>query len=200
MRSLVLIIAALLVSAQAWAADCTPEQLVRIRFSTLLPGGNPQSFAAQPKTLYRQGAKYGRIEELPDLLRGVHQLIVVSEPDIWVVNLAKRTGQHLVDPGPTFFFRAPLMTEKGSPFFTGLEFGCEIDYVKATGATQTRTGNGAAQYLATQGTESIVVSTTAGTDRVDSVRFMRDGKEVVTIRYLEYERLQPSTEIGRAHV
>src|SRR5262245_35832646 len=84
----------------ATAADCTPHKMVRITYANVAPGLDPRSFAAQPKTLYRLGSKYGRIEERADAVRGVHGLVVVQEPDIWTIDLMKRVGQHIVDAGP----------------------------------------------------------------------------------------------------
>src|SRR5712692_8492024 len=105
-----LIIMALLVlpASVAWAAECAPEKMVRIVTRDATPGIDPQSFAALPKTLYRVGNARGRVEEMPDAARGVHGLIVVNEPDGWIVNLHDKSGRHVVDPGPSLIFRAPI--------------------------------------------------------------------------------------------
>src|SRR2546427_390751 len=73
-----LIIMALLVlpASLAWAAECAPEKMVRIVTRDATPGIDPQSFAALPKTLYRIGNARGRVEEMPDAARGVHDLLV----------------------------------------------------------------------------------------------------------------------------
>ena len=44
-------------------ADCAPEKMVRIVVRDATPGVDPDSFAAQPKTIYRLGSKYARTEE-----------------------------------------------------------------------------------------------------------------------------------------
>lgn len=182
-------LASLLVAHPAFAADCTPAQMVRIVYANSAPGIDPSSFAAQPKTLYRSGAKYGRIEERPDVPHRVHGLMVVHEPDVWMVNLLAKAGQHIVDPGPTFFFRAPLITG-ASPFFSGMEFGCEAAYMKSVGAaapTQvTHEGRPAVSYEATQGTERIALLVDASTRHPLRARFTRGTTEVATVRYLEY--------------
>ena len=180
----------LLVGANASAADCTPAQMIKIRYSNDVPGADPRSFAKQPKTLYRLGAKYGLIEELPDEPNRIHGLIVVSEPDIWIVNLAQNTGQHLVDGGPTYFFRAPVLSDAGSAFLSGLEFGCELAYMRAAGATaskRTSAGRPSWEYGVSRDAEAIIVTTDPDSERPRTVRFVRAGKEILTVRYLEYQ-------------
>ena len=178
--------------ADALAADCTPSQMLKIRYSNDAPGVSQQTFAAQPKTLYRLGAQYGRIEELPDEPNGIHALIVVSEPDIWIVNLAQKSGRHIVDSGPTYFFRAPLFSDPGSPFLSGMEFGCERAYMRAAGATNPKrvsiAGPALWQYDVTRGREAISLTTEVGSDRPQTVRFSRAGKELLTVHYLEYQQ------------
>jgi hypothetical protein len=101
------------------------------------------SFAAQPRTMYRAGTRYCRIEELPDTEHGIHGLVVVSEPDEWLINLLPKTARHLVDPGPTFNCRLPVFVS-GEDIksavdtrsqLIGLEFGREPAYFEGKGAT-----------------------------------------------------------------
>jgi hypothetical protein len=101
----------------------------------------PDSFAARPKTMYRAGTQYCRVEEAPDPERGIHGLLIVNEPDAWMVNLVTRTAQHMVDPGPTFNCRLPVFAGwlKDAPGdaarqIAGLEFGYELEYFKRNGA------------------------------------------------------------------
>ena len=56
---------------------------------------------AQPKVLYRSGRLHLRDEQPPDPDQGRHMLVVVSAPDVWIVNRADATGRHFVDPDPT---------------------------------------------------------------------------------------------------
>src|ERR1700730_2128721 len=67
-----------------------------------------ESFAAKPKVMYRAGTGYCRTEELPDPEHGIHGLMILNEPDAWMVNLLTKTAQHFVDPGPTFHCRMPI--------------------------------------------------------------------------------------------
>ncbi len=100
------------------------------------------SFAAKPKVMYRAGNRYCRTEEQPDPDHGIHGLVIVNEPDAWMINLATNTGQHMVDPGPTFNCRMPIFAEEAADFpdeerkqIAGLEFGLELEFFKGKGAT-----------------------------------------------------------------
>jgi hypothetical protein len=92
-----------------------------------IPAG---SFATKPKVMYRSGSQYCRIEEAPDPDNGIHGLMVINEPDAWMVNLMNKTAKHMVDPGPLLNCHLPIFpdTEKD------LEFGFELEYFKSRGA------------------------------------------------------------------
>lgn len=100
-----------------------------------------ESFAAKPKVVYRAGAVYCRTEEVPDTEHGIHGLMIISEPDVWMVNLLSKTAQHFTDPGPTFNCRMPMFgggqvksaTDANQPLLQ-LEFGRELAYFKDKGA------------------------------------------------------------------
>jgi len=101
------------------------------------------SFAAKPKVIYRAGNRYCRTEELPDLERGIHGLMILNEPDAWMVNLITKTAQHFVDSGPTFschlpIFRGPQVKSAADmkDSLLELEFGQELSYFKGKGAAQ----------------------------------------------------------------
>jgi hypothetical protein len=82
------------------AVECAPTRLLRIVTRVEGQGVETGTFAALPKTVFRLGSKYARVEEAPDTRNNIHQLIVVNEPDSWIVNVADRSGQHVVDEGP----------------------------------------------------------------------------------------------------
>jgi len=180
---------------EAFAGPCVPDKMLRITYSNNAKGITPDSFAAQPKTIYRLGSRYGRIEEQPDVPQGIHGLVIVNEPDMWVINLARRAGQHMVDGGPTYFFRAPLLTDPASPFFMQMEFGCEIGYLTSLGATPQRFQDGAlsySRYEVSQGDERITVLTTPDGARPTTVQFMRGLVHILSVHYLEYQTGLPT--------
>src|ERR1051326_8818444 len=127
MRKLAIFLIALvfLHASHALAGNCAPAQMLHIVISTRAEGQPSDAFITKPKTLYRLGNKYGRVEEAVDPERNLHLLFVVSEPDVWVVNLADRSGHHMVDSGPSLNLRAPTLQAIKSDHWNEFEFGCE---------------------------------------------------------------------------
>src|SRR5712692_8286049 len=115
-------------------ASCAPPRMLRIVTTVESPGLPADHFAGQPKTLYRFGNAYGRVEEVLNRQTGLHLLVIVSEPDIWVINRVNMSGQHMVDRGPSLDFRAPIVPGAKSERWKDLEFGCEEDFMKKAGA------------------------------------------------------------------
>ena len=105
------------------------------------PEISKESFAAKPKLMYRAGTRYCRTEELPDPEHGIHGLMILNEPDAWMVNLLTSTAQHFVDHGPTFNCHLPVFggeqvksaADMKNPLLE-LEFGHELEYFKGKGA------------------------------------------------------------------
>lgn len=100
-----------------------------------------ESFASKPKTMYRSGTRYCRTEEQPDPDHGIHGLMILNEPDAWIVNLLTKTAKHFVDPGPTFNCHLPIFqgdvkssADMKNPILE-LEFGQEVGYFKGKDAT-----------------------------------------------------------------
>jgi hypothetical protein len=116
------------------AGNCAPDLMLHAVTVARRPFVHSGPFAGQPKALYRIGNKYGRVEEAKNPNDGLHLLIVVSEPDVWVVNRTDMSGQHMVDRGPTLDFRAPVIANFKSSRWNGFEFGCEESFMKSVGA------------------------------------------------------------------
>jgi len=192
-----LIIMALLVlpASVAWAAECAPEKMVRIVTRDATPGIDPQSFPALPKTLYRLGNGRGRVEEMPDASRGVHGLIVVNEPDAWIVNLHDRSGRHVVDPGPGLIFRAPILDGGGelpAPL-RELEFGCELAFVQAYAPkSDERVDAGGGLMLdkhqLSRGDHRVAILVHPKDRGIYAVAHYKAGKIVRVVRYVEYQQ------------
>jgi hypothetical protein len=101
----------------------------------------PQThFVRVPKTLYRFGDGFGRVEESLNPETGLHLLIVVAEPHVWMVDRATGRGKYQKDPGPTYIFRARMFGDPSiqSALINALEFGCETAWLTAAGATKTQ--------------------------------------------------------------
>jgi hypothetical protein len=91
-----------------------PKVMTRVEVTFHSPDVPEGSFAAKPKVFYRAGDRYCRIEEAADTENGLHNLMIINEPDYWSVNLIAKTAQHGVDPGPTFNCHLPMFAY-GSP-------------------------------------------------------------------------------------
>jgi hypothetical protein len=116
--------------------------MMKIEVRLQSPDAPEDSFAALPKVMYRAGTRYCRVEEAPDPQNNIHALLVTNEPDAWTVNLATNSARHFVDPGPTFNCHLPIFSDadaqsRNDPTLRilGLEFGGELAYFKAKGAT-----------------------------------------------------------------
>jgi len=96
------------------------------------------SFADEPKRMYRAGSRYCRTEENPDLENGIHGLLILNEPDYWMINRLTKSGRHYVDEGPTCNCRMPIFSgaveiktaqDMKNPFLE-IEFGHELEYFR----------------------------------------------------------------------
>jgi hypothetical protein len=133
MKSMLAFLVALLVMPVV-LAECSPEKMLKVVIRNATPDIDPESFAARPKTLFRFGAHYARIEEEPNPVTGIHGLIVVNRRDTWMTDLASKSGQHIVDSAESYDFHAPIAGGPGEPeSVLEMEFGCEIRYMRDRG-------------------------------------------------------------------
>ena len=107
-----------------------PTTMTKISVRIIKPGPEPGTFAARPKTYWRAGKKYARIAESPDLQNQIHGLIIINEPDAWMINLSDKSGKHIIDPGPSLVVRLPLFDKQTGvrSKLNDLEFGMELDF------------------------------------------------------------------------
>lgn len=140
MRNLLLVFT-LLFTATALAED-SPKVMTKVVVQFDSPDVPQDAFIRKPKVIYRAGARYCRAEEALDAEHGLQQLMIVNEPDAWMVNLFAKKGRHIVDPGPSFNCHLPIFSgpPPGSSDSTdyvklGLEFGLELEFFKKMGAT-----------------------------------------------------------------
>jgi len=177
-------------AAPAYAATCAPPTLVHIITADVTPGISPGTFAAKPKGLYRIGSDRMRIEETLDTVNGIHGLIVIAEPNIWMANLYDNTGKHIVDPGPTLFARAPIFGMPDVPsklLNLDLEFGCEAEFLTANAASAVRTeqiGNMRyTVYRVDDNPDAVEILEKAGSSTPAFARYYHQGKLESVIRY-----------------
>ncbi len=190
MKSCGLAILIALIGAPAVAATCAPPTLTRIVTRSVGPDIARGSFRAEPIILYRKGEKYLRNEEAPDPAQRVHLIMIVAEPDIWVVNLMDKTGKHMVDPGPTFVAHAPIVAGQGvPPAFMELEFGCEAAFARARGreaGVRTVSDKTARIYALQEGDRRLEILLTDGGVPAE-VAYYQGAQTILTIRYDAYE-------------
>lgn len=135
-KSLILFVITLVARAIAFSQQ-SPEVMTRLSVRLESPQVPEGSFAAQPKMMYRAGNGYCRTEEVPDPEHGIYGLMILNEPDAWMVNLSTKIAQHLVDSGPTFSCHLPMFrgeqvkspADLTNPLLE-LEFGRELEYFK----------------------------------------------------------------------
>jgi len=177
--------------------------MVKLVFRSRSPGVDAASPAGQPRTLYRVGRGYGRLEHPPDPEKGTRMLVIVNEPHTWVIDLERGVGQYGRDPGPTYFFHAPVLPPPAGPdSLRSLEFGREFEFLGAHGAQPTRTveadGSEAERYEVSFEPFKLVVLAIPGSEVPRALRIF-DGAELVAAwDYDSYERdLDPDPALFR---
>ena len=113
-----------------------PETMTRIEFSFVADDLDANTAAARPKAIYLAGSGSSRIEQYADATSDVKNLIVVREPDIWLVDGARRTVGHAVTHGPDLNVHNPILGPDGPEELFSLEWGRETSFFDANGATE----------------------------------------------------------------
>ena len=173
-----------------WAGTPVPP-LTKIVHRYIWPDGSPDAFAAKPKTLYIGGDKYARVEEEPDPERHIHGLTICSEPDIWMINLEGRRGQHIVDPGPTYVTHHIIIGRDAPGELRALEFGKELAFFLQHHAArlEPRVIDGvrcdASEF--TQDSYRVILCLRPDTHRPFQLDVIKDGKAEFSVRYLSYD-------------
>jgi hypothetical protein len=177
------------------AAVCAPAKLEHIRITNVTPGIDPSSFNGQPQDMYRLGDGKMRSEEAVDSINKIHGLLVTNEPNIWMVNLYDKTGKHIVDPGPTFYAKAPIAGIIPSKKLMSLEFGCEGDFIAAYAPTPARSEVvGSVMFdvfRVADGTDAVEILERPGSNVPSYVRYFQNGAPAFMLRYDLYETNLP---------
>lgn len=201
------LVAALILSIAApaaWGAEASgpalpspQDEMIKIVYRSTRPGLPPEHTDAKPKTLYRVGERWGRIEHPENPV--LHPLVIVASPDVWFIDLRKKAARHSLDPGPRFAFRAPLVQglREGMPReILDLEFGRELEFMETRGATKERKKTPEGQeldvYQATVGDLNVVISTLPDTRDVRSALIYRDKTIFEAFLYDAYQRGLPA--------
>lgn len=199
MRCILGLVFSLILPNFVWGT-CAPERMVKVVFRDATPGLDPNAFAAKPKVLYRLGTRFGRLEESADPALGIHGLMITSEPDLWMINLATKTGKHMLDPGEPYHFHAPILAGPNDPeFLKSFEFGCELAYMKAKSVApeaapiETRKLD---SYRVTEGNRTIFLAVDSKLQKPVAAALYEGGRIVAYLKYLSYDaNLEPDLSL-----
>lgn len=128
--------AAFLLSLAAVAAFAADDKMLYVEYRLAGADIKEGSFDAQVKKLWRVGDTFLRFEDAPNTVMKVHGLIIVAEPDIWIIDRFTNQAQHTVDPGPGFKIHFPLLASETSEKLRQLEFGRELEYFQENNAKE----------------------------------------------------------------
>jgi hypothetical protein len=110
------------------AAQAADEKMLYVEYRLASAQIAKDSFDAQTKKVWRIGKDYLRFEDAPNPQTKIHGLIIVAEPDIWIVDRNTNQAQHTVDPGPDFKIHFPIFASETSEMLRELEFGKELEF------------------------------------------------------------------------
>lgn len=191
--------------AAAPVPPCRPKSLVSMTVRNVTPGLQASDPRAQPKRLWRKSEKFLRSLDQPVVSQALQDpkapmarqaLVIVAEPDVWMIDMASREGRHSVDKGPVLEVRAPILGPgTAPPEFMSLEYGCEAEFVKVRAPLAQRTvrwgGVDAGIHTYVVGTASLAILLDDRTGEPFIITYVRDGRPVTIIIYDEYRRDQP---------
>jgi len=169
----------------------SPTTMMRISTRLVEPRPALNSFAAQARVIWRAGTKYGRIAEPPDNQNRVHGLMIINEPDAWLINLFDKSGKHMVDPGPSLIVHIPIFAGVSvSTKLTELEFGRELEFFSKKGAQRSEAeainGKAAERYDVTIENSKLVLWMDVKSKKPIRVSLV-DGGQTRTFEYISYD-------------
>jgi hypothetical protein len=191
MKRIVLISLVLALVQLAGSVLAADPPVTRIEFRTVSDKIAPDSFGAKPRVIYIAGQIYTRMEEQLDPAQRLQQLIVCTEPDIWMINLFDHTGRHIVDEGPSFVVHQNILNPNAPKLLFALEFGKEVDFFRAQHATslaeQTIDGQRCEVSEFKHEGYRLVLSVGADTHLPVQLDIAKEGEPPYAIRYVKYE-------------
>jgi hypothetical protein len=126
---------AALLAFVAFAAHAQ-EKMLFVEYHAVSAKLAPGSAELQNRKLWLVGTKYMRFEDIPNPDTGVHGLIIVAEPDIWIIDRKANRGQHSTDPGPSYAVHFPMFPNENSDRVKQLTFGRELEFFDASGGRE----------------------------------------------------------------
>ena len=128
------LLTALLLASLTLGAQAADDNMLFVEYRVVsadLPTSSPET---QPRKVWLLGKEFLRFEDVPNPETKVHGLIIVDEPDIWIIDRKKSQGQHAIDPGPQYVVHFPIFPREQSEKLKQLEFGSELKFFQDNGA------------------------------------------------------------------
>jgi len=126
----------LLLASLTPGAQAAEDKMLFAEYRVISADLAASSPEARPRKVWRLGTEYLRFEDTPNPETGAHILVIVHEPDIWIIDRNKNQGQHAVDPGPQYAVHFPIFPREPSEKLKKLEFGAELKFFQDNGATE----------------------------------------------------------------
>lgn len=158
----------------------------------------PDSFEAQPKTLYRWGDK-SRLEAPYDPVLKVRALSISDGKNLWIINQDDHTGGHLTMPDQHGFYPLILpVSDPGPQRAIDFAFGRELAYMTAHQAkltSVTSKGITATFYETVQEGLRLKVFLEPGTKTPLGVSVSEGDHCLAQLYYQEYTSLKPDPKL-----
>lgn len=174
-----------------FVARADEPKMLHIEYQLVAFGLAPDSFGAQPKKLWRVADTHLRLEEVKNPETKEQRLVIVAQPDIWVIDRMTSRGRHEVDPGPTYKVKFPVFTADGADEILALEMGSEVEFFRERGAKEVGEKTVADVKCMESVMELAGRKISLYTRKSDGVPFQVAvllGDRAVAVRYLRYER------------
>ena len=126
----------LLLASLTLGAQAADDKMFFAEYRVVSAALSASSPEAQPRKIWRLGKEFLRFEDVPNPETKIHGLIIVDEPDIWIIDRNKGQGQHAIDPGPQFVVHFPIFPREQSEKLKQLEFGSELKFFQDNGAEE----------------------------------------------------------------
>lgn len=179
-----------LVGALSSVASEMPTTMKVIKVRRIEPKPEPGSFDGEPVSYWVCGTGHGRMEAEPE--GDLQMLMIMSDPNIWMINLVSKTGRHIVDHRPPLIvhfsiFGPALPSEKGKP---QLDLGHEVDFFRANSANMSDTelnGKKARKYeVVLEGKRAFLLTDLSD---VPLQVGLADDKETTLLEYVTYREV-----------
>jgi len=178
-------------------AELSLKEMLYIVYRIESPELAPTHFGAQPRSLWRVGTRYLRMEEPHNPETGLHLLFISRAPDTWMIDLRSRRTKHVIDPGPGIDVHVLIIASMPPGKLKKLEFGNELSFFRRHGASVRPVPDqpSMSEWLLSLDGFKLALQVQSG-NRPRYLRVEQPDKRTYTIVYVQYER-QPHIDWQR---